>query len=131
MPTWTPNWTDVRFDQAAAEHAAAECERVARVVRDAAGRRSSMARSAMVDADGPWRDALIQGATQVQARSEAIEARLRALAAALRDASTRARADQRTRVVDRDQWTDEAKAEAAADLARAEEAVADSLSTQP
>ena len=112
MPAWEPNWTDVRFDQVAAEQAASVCERAARVVRATTSRRDALIRSAVAGGRGPWRDDLEQRGADVHGRAEEVESRLRALAVALREASERARIDQNRRIVARQQWVAESNAEA-------------------
>ncbi len=112
MPDWTPDWADVHFDRAAAHRAATECERAARFLRDTTQRRSALAESALADGRGAWRDQLVRRAARVDERCAEIEANLRALAAALRDASARAERDQLARVAARQRWIAQAKAEA-------------------
>lgn len=111
MPTWSPNWTDVRFDRAAAERAASECERAARIVRHTADRREALATSALADGRGPWRDQLKRQGAELHGRAADLEVRLRALATSLRVASARAQTEQSNRLAARQQWKAEAKAE--------------------
>lgn len=111
MPNWSPNWTDVRFDEAAAEQAAAACERAARLVREITARRAVMAAFALLGSQGPWQDQLHRRLRSIYGRSEEMESRLRAVAAALRDASARAHGEQASRVAERQRWQDESKVE--------------------
>lgn len=106
QPTAALTPLDVRFDHAAAQHAAGECERAARRLRELAGQRGAEADRALTGTGGPWREQLVSEVARIQAQSAAIEARLRAFADALRNASTEARADQQRRDAARQELAD-------------------------
>ena len=111
MPDWSPNWSDVRFDHAAAEAAAAACERAARVVAEAAGTNEAAVRMATADAEGPRITRLVARFGRLQDQARTVQAHLRHTAAELRAASARARADQTARLDARERWRAEADVE--------------------
>ena len=92
---------EVHFDQAAAQDAATECARAARLLRDTASRRSSLAEQMLAAGRGPWREQLLAQMALVDQESVELEARLRGLADALHHASARAKADQLSRAAAR------------------------------
>lgn len=113
MPTWLPNWTDVRFDHRAVEAAAEACDRAAHVVRDTSGQRQGLATVARGGATGPWILRFDTALATMGRRSEEVEGRLRATARLLREASRSAQAEQSARLDARIRWGLEAAAEEA------------------
>jgi len=89
--------TDVHFNQADAQEAAAECARAARLLRDTTSRRRSLAEQTLAAGRGPWREQLLAQMALVDHGSAELETRLRGLADALHHASARARTDQLNR----------------------------------
>lgn len=117
MPTWSPNWDDVRFDPGAAEAAAEACERTARVIRDRSARRHALAVFADISGSGPWRTRFDEQVAAVAHQGDEVEAELRRTAHLLRTASQQAQHEQRSRIDARNRWALEARAEVEA-LAR-------------
>jgi hypothetical protein len=77
----------VPFDHAAALDAAEACERAARLVRDVTLRRVGLARSALVNGRGPWRDELVRQLAALDRQAVEVEAKLRAAAQGWAEAS--------------------------------------------
>ncbi len=113
MPDWTPNWTDVAFDHAAAAAAAEQCDAMALRLREAAAERDRLAVTARDEWTGRYRRDFDAAYAALRDDGTRIEADLRALAAAIRSASTAAAAEQRARVASRQQWNREQAAEEA------------------
>jgi len=111
VPDWSPDWSDVRFDHAAAESAAAACERAARVLADAARTNAAVVHAAVAGAQGPRVERLIHRFDRLQDQAHTAEAHLRRAATELRAASDRARADQVARLDARQRWRAEADVE--------------------
>jgi hypothetical protein len=78
---------DAPFDRAAALDAAEACERAARLVRDVTQRRADLARSALVNGQGPWRDELARQLAALDRQAVEVEAKLRAVAQGWAEAS--------------------------------------------
>lgn len=114
MPSWTPNWSDVRFDHAAAARAADECERAATILRDRTADRMAEADRAREEWEGRYRRDFDQALVGIRSEADALEGALRGLAADIRLAADRARAEQSRREAERDRWTREKAAEDAA-----------------
>ena len=111
MPTWSPNWTDVRFDHQAVHAAADACERAAWVVRDTTWHGQLLAAGARSDGAGAWRRPFDETVATVAARAEEVESRLRQAAQQLRESSRSAHAEQAARLESRRRWMLEAAAE--------------------
>jgi len=111
MPTWQPDWQDVRWDQAASARAASELRRVADELDRSVFERASAAESAT----GEWRgvnrrrfDEHLRGGAR---RARELAADFRAAAGRIDQAAQRARDDQLRRVRDRERWRLEKEAE--------------------
>jgi hypothetical protein len=111
MPTWSPDWTDVRFDHQAVHAAADACDRAAAVVRDTSWQSQLLAGGARRAGTGAWRLQFDTSLATVAARAEEVEAQLRQAAQQLRAASSAAHAEQAARLESRRQWTLEVAAE--------------------
>ena len=112
MPSWTPNWIDVRFDHRAAEAAAVTCEGAARVVAATGAERGRLMRLALASGRGPSIDALARGHAGLCDADGAVIRSLLLAATKLRAASTGARQEQAQREADRGRWRAEAADEA-------------------
>jgi hypothetical protein len=111
VPSWSPNWTDVRFDHQAAQAAADACERAASVVRDTTGHGQLLAAGARREGAGAWRLPFDETLATLAARAEEAESRLRQVAQQLRESSRSAHAEQAARLESRHRWMLEAAAE--------------------
>jgi len=111
VPDWSPDWSDVRFDHATAESAAAACERAARVLADAARTNAAVVHAAVAGAQGPRVERVSRRFGRLQDQAHTAEAHLRRAATELRAASERARADQVARLDARRRWQAEADVE--------------------
>lgn len=122
MPSWSPNWADVRFDHAAAAAAAAECRRVAALVVRAASDRARAADHARIEWSGPYRRDFDVAQADLAGRSDDLAQRLRRLAAAIEAAAEAARREQAAREAARAEWYRQLAAEQAAAAAAEREA---------
>ena len=104
MPSWNPNWSDVRFDHVAAEQAADACERAARVLITAGAERRQLVQLAVASGHGPAIDALARRNAAVLVTESTVAASLRSTAARLRSASQAAAGDQAHREAERLRW---------------------------
>lgn len=111
MPDWTPNWSDVNFDHAAADRAATECDAVATRLRDSVGERQRLATTARDQWAGRYRDDFDTAFAARIGDSGRLEADLRALARRIREAAAAAGAEQARREGDRTRWRSEQRAE--------------------
>jgi uncharacterized protein YukE len=112
MPDWQPDWSDVRFDHAAAEAAAAECDRTAAVIGDQRACRAELARLAGARWRGRNRDDFDAAAARLDGDAAALAATLTSLAARIRQAADQARAEQARREAQRASWHREQAREA-------------------
>ena len=112
MPSWSPNWSDVRFDHAAAASAIAELRRAARVVDDANERRSALARRAVHRWEGPHRRSFDSDVRRLQSEGGDLADAMRREAGRIADAAHAARVEQARREEDRRRWHREADEEA-------------------
>jgi uncharacterized protein YukE len=111
MPSWSPNWSDVRFDHAAAAAAIAELRRAATVVDAASDRRGSLANTATQRWEGRHRETFDDEVRRLQHDG-------RDLADAMRREA--GRIEQSRREEARRQWHRESAAEAEAERERAD-----------
>ena len=111
MPNWQPNWQDVRWDWAAAEHAASELDRAAEALDRTSAARSQSASTATEDWFGAYRaqfDGLLSGAQSIAWQ---MAGNFREAASRIRQASLRATEEQNSRERARQRWRDEKAAE--------------------
>ena len=114
MPSWQPDWNDVRFDHGAADAAVVELEASADLLVETG---ASLHRSASVAQEewrGRYRERFDDELIDLDHRREGLLWNLRADAARIRDAAERARLEQRRREAERSRWFQEAAAEQAA-----------------
>ncbi|MCU1454558.1 MAG: hypothetical protein JWN46_2704, partial [Acidimicrobiales bacterium] len=104
MPSWNPEWSDVRFDHPTAEWAAAACERAARVVTRTGSERSQLVRLAVATGRGPRIDVLARRNARLSDTDQQVVATLLLVATRLRTASAEASVDQAGREADRVRW---------------------------
>lgn len=109
MPDWQPNWSDVGFDHAAATAAADECRSSARAID--AGLTGLAGLPAADHWVGAYKDdwSADQGPTRTDLSGTRDD--LRALARAIDQAATDARAEQTHREQERERWREEVRAE--------------------
>lgn len=117
MPDWTPNWSDVAFDQAAARTAVEACRTAARVTGSSTATAGGARTPAVEDWSGVHRDDFDAEEPVVIAELEDVRADLIALATAIEDGAGRAAAEQRRREGERDRWRRELAEEQASDPA--------------
>jgi len=115
VPDWTPDWTDVDFDHAAARAAADACRRAAGVA-DASATSTGAARgSAVEDWTGVHRDDFDIEEPVVLDELTDTRTELLTLATAIEDGATAATTEQAHRESERDRWWRELAAEQEAD----------------
>lgn len=128
MPSWQPNWEDVRFDYPGAEQAAADCDGCAQFL---AGRHAAL-RPPIDAARAQWRglnrERFDDEATAIDHHAEGLADELRMTAARIRAQADEARAEQHRRMLDREHWFAELAREEAAEMLRLAEETA---ATQP
>ncbi|HEX2851070.1 MAG TPA: WXG100 family type VII secretion target [Acidimicrobiales bacterium] len=113
MPSWQPNWTDVRFDHAAARAVVEELRRCARLLDDQTDHRLRLAAEATRAWRGPARDRFDGELARMKAQAADLAAALRSAARAIESAADDARLEQARRDADRRRWTEEHRREEA------------------
>lgn len=111
MPDWSPNWSDVAFDQAAARTAVEACRTAARITGSSTATAGGARTPAVEDWSGVHRDDFDAEEPVVISEMEDVRADLIALATAIEDGAALAAAEQRSRERDRERWREEAAAE--------------------
>jgi uncharacterized protein YukE len=114
MPTWQPNWLDVRFDDARAQAAIDALRQCAGVVDAQAEQRAALARLAQTDWHGGARDRFDIELARMMREASDLAAALRATAARIEVGRDEAHLEQARRVDARDRWWDEKRREDAA-----------------
>ena len=104
MPTWSPNWVDVRFDQGAAIDAVAALRSAARRLDDQAGQRAALVESADAEWRGPNRDRFMQNIDVLRRDASALAQQMRMDASAVDSSAASATVEQRTRLDSRSLW---------------------------
>jgi hypothetical protein len=106
MPSWQPNWVDVRFDHNAANVAAAELRTVSRRLDEQNQLRSELA----INASEEWRGANNVHWTAAKARltsdTATLSAQLLSAAQQIEAAGAAAQREQQRRNTQRDHWRD-------------------------
>lgn len=115
MPDWTPDWSDVDFDHAAARAAADACRRAARVADASATTTGGARASAVEDWTGSYRDDFDIEEPVVLDELTDTRTELLTLATAIEEGATAATAEQTHRESERDRWWRELAAEQEAD----------------
>jgi hypothetical protein len=113
MPGWSPDWSDIRFDHAAAATAAAACRAAARrvdAVTDAHVRAFDTART---DWTGRAEQHLGARADELTRTGGELIQRLDAAARAIEDAASEAEQRQAHREAERERWREERRLEQA------------------
>jgi len=111
MPSWQPNWNDVRWNWVAAEEAAAELERVASLLEHQTAYRQRVAAEATAEWRGFHRRRFDGELAELVRDAHAIAYEYRRMAAAIRRASAAARAEQARREAERRRWWEEKRRE--------------------
>ena len=111
MPSWQPNWSDVRWNWAAAEEAAAELCRVADLIEQLTAHRRRMAAEATATWRGGHRRRFDGELADIVRDAQSIAYEYRRMAAAIRTASEAARAEQLRREAERRRWWEEKRRE--------------------
>ena len=120
MPSWQPNWEDVRFDYAGAEEAAQECDECAQFI---SGRHAVLGpplAEARVEWRGVHRQRFDDETAALDRDADLLTDELRMTAAQIRAEAEEARIEQHRRELDRERWVEESAREAAAERARQE-----------
>jgi uncharacterized protein YukE len=113
MPSWHPNWTDVRFDHAAAQAAIDACRSVASTIDTQSEQRARLAATAVAEWQGAYRIAFDNELARMLRQGADLAAALRAYATMFETASDEAIVEQRRREADRDVWRAERRQELA------------------
>lgn len=106
-PTWQPDWTDVRFDHAAAAEAARACRRAARRLTELAVERTGLDGAATLEWRGRYRGDFDHVRGVHQRWTARLVDDLRAQADRLEAAADTARSLQRQREEERARWREE------------------------
>lgn len=115
MPNWTPDWSDVEFDHAAAQAAVDACRAAARSAEAAATTTGAARTPAVEDWSGAHRDDFDIEEPVVLDELRDLPRELRALATAIEEGAAEATAEQAHREAERDRWRRELAAEQADD----------------
>jgi len=116
VPSWQPNWEDVRFDHAAAVEAAEACRRGATTADATAQAVTAAAPSASRDWSGSLSDDFRRELPELGDELSARHGELNALARQIEAAGDEARAEQARREQQRERWHDQARKEARRNL---------------
>ncbi|MDQ7030120.1 MAG: hypothetical protein Q9O62_10265 [Ardenticatenia bacterium] len=111
MPSWQPNWSDVRWNWAVAEEAAAELSRVADLLEQLTAQRRRMAAHITATWHGGYRRRFDDELAETVRNAQTIAYEYRRMAAAIRAASQAARAEQLRREAERRRWWEEKRRE--------------------
>jgi hypothetical protein len=122
VPSWQPNWEDVRWDYAAADRAAFELERAADALDRTSSARGQVAERATAQWRGAFRTRFDQQLIDTLGSAWQLAGTYREAAARIRQASQRAREEQARRERDRERWRQEKAQEEAAARARRDRA---------
>ena len=120
MPSWQPNWEDVRFDYAGAEEAAQDCDECAQFI---SGRHAVLGpplAEARIEWRGAHRQRFDDETAALDRDADLLTDELRMTAARIRADAEEARIEQHRRALDRERWAEESAREAAAERARQE-----------
>ena len=113
MPSWHPNWTDVRFDHAAAQSATDACRAVASTIDTQSEQRARLAATAVAEWQGSFRIAFDNELARMLRQGADLAAVVRAYATMFETASDQAIQEQHRREDQRAQWNDERRQELA------------------
>jgi hypothetical protein len=123
MPNWTPNWQDVQFDQAAAQHYVDAATKLARDLETWLHDRVSHAKLAQAHWQGPHRQRFDREFVKQQTIGGELVDDLRRSAHSVQQAAHEAKSEQARRVSERERWrTEDAAERRAAEEARQAEA---------
>jgi hypothetical protein len=120
VPSWQPNWENVRWNYAAADRAASELERTADALDRTSSARSQVADRATAEWRGAYRVRFDQQLLDTLGSAWQLAGSYRESAARIRQASQWARDEQARRERDRERWRQEKAQEEAAARARRE-----------
>jgi uncharacterized protein YukE len=122
VPSWQPEWRDVRFDHAACAAAVAACRAAASQLGTASEALEATAGTAAADWTGDAQRRFVDASRVATTDQRALVDDLETLATALAAGARSAEDEQDRRERDRRRWRDERDAEVAAARARREEA---------
>ena len=111
MPSWQPNWSDVRFDHAQARHAIDQLRACAALLDSQTERRVILARRAQEEWRGRAREQFDEELRGIVSRAADLVDSMRSLAAYIEQAALDAAAEQRRREAARERWRAENRAE--------------------
>jgi hypothetical protein len=107
MPNWSPNWTDVRWDHAAANAAITALNQAAAALESGNTERIRQARLAVEEWSGPHRVTFDEYLTKVLKEGGDLATAYRKAAQDIANASLKATEEQNRRVRERQRWEDE------------------------
>jgi hypothetical protein len=107
MPNWSPNWTDVRWDHAAANAAVAALNQAAGALESGNTERIRQAKAAVEEWLGPHRLTFDDYLTRVLKEGGDLAVAYRQSAQAIANASRQATDEQNQRLRDRQRWETE------------------------
>ena len=111
MPSWSPDWTDVRFDHALCEYAVAALRSAAARLGETATARAGAAEDARREWRGRHRETFDAELASLQRASSELHSRLLDAVRQLGRAAEDARDEQSRREADRRRWHEEAAEE--------------------
>ena len=111
MPNWQLNWSDVRWNQGAADAASSSLRRSAENLEQTASERSRVADDAKAEWRGKHRDSFDILLSQMLSEASSLAQQCREVAARIDGASRQAYEEQRRREAERDRWRREKEAE--------------------
>jgi hypothetical protein len=107
MPNWSPNWTDVRWDHAAANAAITALNQAATALESGNTERIKQARIAVEEWSGPHRLTFDEYLKKVLKEGGDLATAYRKAAQDIANASLKATEEQNRRVRERQRWEDE------------------------
>ncbi len=111
MPNWSPIWSDVVFDHAAAQAFADACRRTAQELDRIRATRDSLAQATVIDWEGRHRERFDRDIQRWARQAEDTAMRLLASANGVETRAGEAHREQARREADRRRWDAEVRAE--------------------
>jgi len=111
MPAWEPNWNDVRWDHGAADDAALALRRAAELLEETATRREQLAREAIAEWRGRYREEFDDRLRHTLRRARQLAQEYRQKASEILRKSQLAYEEQKRRERERERWRREKEAE--------------------
>lgn len=111
MPTWEPNWNDVKWDHNAADEAALALRQAAELLEETAAQREQLAWGATAEWRGRYREQFDERLVQVLRRARQLAQEYREKAGEIARMSQLAYEEQKRRERERERWRREKEEE--------------------